>query len=112
MVDTVQTSVKTAISPSTTPTIQMEILIKKSVADKIACILPGKKSTTFKELNIMKPIASNIDAAINVTISKITGEGNTVTTPKVNIAKNISEDNTNTTAVSSKDSTSESSSAK
>eukprot|EP00957_Ditylum_brightwellii_P063818 4843019-Ditylum_brightwellii.AAC.3 len=68
MVDTVQTSVKTAISPSTNSTEQMENIIKKSVVDEIACILPGIIST-------MKPIASNIDTSTSVTISTITEEG-------------------------------------
>eukprot|EP00957_Ditylum_brightwellii_P056189 4259519-Ditylum_brightwellii.AAC.1 len=88
----------------------MENFIKKYVADKIARILPGIISTTLKELHVMKPIASNIDTSTSVTISTITGEGNTATTPKENTAKEISDDNTNTIATSSQDSTSESSS--
>eukprot|EP00957_Ditylum_brightwellii_P135597 10339510-Ditylum_brightwellii.AAC.1 len=98
-----------AITPSTTSTVQMEFLIKKSVADEITCILPGIISTTLKELNIMKPITNNIDTSTSVTISTITGEGDTVTMPKENTAKDISDDNTNTTATSSQNSTSESS---
>eukprot|EP00957_Ditylum_brightwellii_P180922 13783865-Ditylum_brightwellii.AAC.1 len=70
----------------------MESLIKKSVADHIAHILPGIISTST-----------------SITISAITVEGNTVTTAKENTAKEISDDNTNTTATSSQDSTSESS---
>eukprot|EP00957_Ditylum_brightwellii_P181592 13832357-Ditylum_brightwellii.AAC.1 len=109
MVDTVQTSVETAISPSTKSTVQMESLIKKYVADKIARILTGIISTTLKKLNVMRPIASNMDTSTSVTISTITGEGNTVTIPKETTAKEISDDNTNTTAMSSQDFSSESS---
>eukprot|EP00957_Ditylum_brightwellii_P080925 6156091-Ditylum_brightwellii.AAC.1 len=98
MVDTVKTSVETAISPSTTSTVQMENLIKKSAAEKIAHILPGIISTTLKELNVMKPIASNIDTSTSVIVNTITGEGNTITMPKENTAKEISDRNTNTTA--------------
>eukprot|EP00957_Ditylum_brightwellii_P027957 2112223-Ditylum_brightwellii.AAC.1 len=108
MVDTLQTSVETAISPSTNSIVQMEILIQKSVADKIACILPGIISITLKELNIMKPIASNIDTSTSITMSTVTGEGNTTAMPKESPAKDISDDNTNTTATSSQDSTSDS----
>eukprot|EP00957_Ditylum_brightwellii_P088169 6715599-Ditylum_brightwellii.AAC.1 len=99
-----------AISPSTTSTAQMENLIKKSVADEIVHILPGKMPTTLKELNVMKPIASNIDTSTSIKISTITGKGNTITMPKENTANQISDDNTNNAVTSSHDSTSESSS--
>eukprot|EP00957_Ditylum_brightwellii_P071295 5419443-Ditylum_brightwellii.AAC.2 len=105
MVDTVQTSVEIAISPSTNSTVQMENLIKKSVADEIAHILPGIISTMLKELNVTKPIKSNIDTSTSITISTITGEGNTTDMPKESPAKDISNNNTNTTATSSQDST-------
>eukprot|EP00957_Ditylum_brightwellii_P129669 9891687-Ditylum_brightwellii.AAC.1 len=110
MVGTVQTSVETAISTSSKSTVQMENLIKKSVVDKIARILPGIISTTLKELNIMKPIVINIDTSFSVTISTITLEGNTTAMPKESSVKDISDDNTNTTATSSQDSTSDRSS--
>ena len=64
----------------------------------------------LKELNVTKPIASNIDTSTNVTISTITGEGNATSMPTESLAKDISDDNTNTTATSSQDSTSNSSS--
>eukprot|EP00957_Ditylum_brightwellii_P120850 9216890-Ditylum_brightwellii.AAC.1 len=62
-----------AISPRTTLAVQMEHLTKKSMADKITCILPGIISTVLKELYVMKPIASNIDTSSSVTISTNTG---------------------------------------
>eukprot|EP00957_Ditylum_brightwellii_P188888 14378333-Ditylum_brightwellii.AAC.1 len=71
----VQTSVETDISPSTNSTVHMENIMKKSVADKIAHILPGIISIILKEFNVMKPIASSIDTSNSVTISTITGEG-------------------------------------
>eukprot|EP00957_Ditylum_brightwellii_P186597 14206966-Ditylum_brightwellii.AAC.1 len=88
----------------------MEILIKKSITDKIAHILPGIVSTTLKEINVTKPIASNIDTSISITISTITGERSTTAMPKESPAKDISNDNTNTTDTSYQDSTSNSSS--
>eukprot|EP00957_Ditylum_brightwellii_P163216 12428239-Ditylum_brightwellii.AAC.1 len=69
-------------------------------------------STTFKELNVTKPIASNIDTSNDVTISTITGEGNTTVTPKESSVKEVNDDNTNTTATSSHGSTSDNSSEK
>eukprot|EP00957_Ditylum_brightwellii_P141624 10789089-Ditylum_brightwellii.AAC.2 len=89
MVDTVQTSVETDISPSTNSTVQMEISIKKSVADEIARILSGIISITLTELNVMKPIVSNIDTSTSIMISTITGEGNTTAMPKESPAKDI-----------------------
>eukprot|EP00957_Ditylum_brightwellii_P171042 13020498-Ditylum_brightwellii.AAC.1 len=64
----------------------------------------------FKELNIMKPIMSNIDTSNSVTISTITGEGNITMTLKENSAKEVSYDNNNTTVISLQDSTSDNSS--
>eukprot|EP00957_Ditylum_brightwellii_P065841 4994029-Ditylum_brightwellii.AAC.1 len=58
----------------------------------------------------MKPIASNIDTSISITISTITGEGSTTVTLKESPAKDISDDSTNTTATSSQNFTSDSSS--
>eukprot|EP00957_Ditylum_brightwellii_P100073 7626599-Ditylum_brightwellii.AAC.1 len=58
----------------------------------------------------MKHIASNINTLISITISIITGEGNTTATLKESPAKDIIDDNTNTTAASSQESTSASSS--
>eukprot|EP00957_Ditylum_brightwellii_P051842 3931646-Ditylum_brightwellii.AAC.1 len=87
MVDTVQTSAKTAIRPSTNSTVQLENIIKKSVVDEIAHILPGIISTVLKKLNVTKPIANNIDTSTSVTISTITGEGNTNAIPKESTAK-------------------------
>eukprot|EP00957_Ditylum_brightwellii_P204357 15338868-Ditylum_brightwellii.AAC.1 len=89
MVDTVQTSVETAISPSVNSKVHMENIIKKSRADKIAHILPGIISTTLKELHITKPITSNIDTSNSVMISTITGEGNITMTLKDNTAKKV-----------------------
>eukprot|EP00957_Ditylum_brightwellii_P170336 12965515-Ditylum_brightwellii.AAC.1 len=110
MVDTVQTSVKPSIIPSTISTVQMENIIKKSVADKSTCILPGIIATTLKELNVTKPIASNIVTSTSITISTITGEGITTTMSKESTAKDISDDNINITATSSQDSMSDNSS--
>eukprot|EP00957_Ditylum_brightwellii_P153800 11706321-Ditylum_brightwellii.AAC.1 len=104
MVDTVQTSVETAISPSCNLTVQMENIIKKYVADEIVRILPGIISTVLKELNVTKPITSNIDTSNSVTISTITGKGNITMTLKDNTAKEIRDDNTNSTATSLQDS--------
>eukprot|EP00957_Ditylum_brightwellii_P066710 5062218-Ditylum_brightwellii.AAC.1 len=56
-----------------------------------------------------KAIASNIDTSTSVTISTITGEGNTTAIPKESIVKDVSDDNTNITATSSQDSTSDNS---
>eukprot|EP00957_Ditylum_brightwellii_P172352 13120842-Ditylum_brightwellii.AAC.1 len=106
MVGTVQTSVVSAISSSVNLTVQMENIIKKSVADEIARILPGIIPTTLKELNVTKPITSNIDTSNSVTISTITGEGNITTMLKDNTVKEISNDNTNSTAISLQDSSS------
>eukprot|EP00957_Ditylum_brightwellii_P103563 7891064-Ditylum_brightwellii.AAC.1 len=64
----------------------------------------------LKELNITKPIASNIDTSTSITLSTITGEDNNTAMPKESSAKDISHDNTNTTDTSSQDSTSNSSS--
>eukprot|EP00957_Ditylum_brightwellii_P020479 1543588-Ditylum_brightwellii.AAC.1 len=64
----------------------------------------------IKELNIMKPITSNIDTSNSVTINTITGEGNTTTTPKERSVKEISDTNTNTTVTSLQESTSDNSS--
>eukprot|EP00957_Ditylum_brightwellii_P125773 9588320-Ditylum_brightwellii.AAC.1 len=57
----------------------------------------------LKELNVMTPIASNIDTSTSITISTITGEGNTTAMPKDSTAKDVNNDNTNTTATSSQD---------
>eukprot|EP00957_Ditylum_brightwellii_P069630 5288533-Ditylum_brightwellii.AAC.1 len=86
--------------------------MKKSVADEIALILPGIVSTMLKELNVTKPIASSIDTLTSVTISTITEEGNTIAMPNDSTAKDVSDDNTNTTATSSRDFMSDSSSNK
>eukprot|EP00957_Ditylum_brightwellii_P045001 3414014-Ditylum_brightwellii.AAC.1 len=58
----------------------------------------------FKELNVTKPITSNIDTSNSVTISTITGKGNITTMMKVNTVKEISNDNTNSTVVILQDS--------
>eukprot|EP00957_Ditylum_brightwellii_P208422 15357365-Ditylum_brightwellii.AAC.1 len=107
MVVMAQTSVKTAISPSINSTVQMENMIKKSVANDIARILSGTISTMHKELNVTKPIANNIDTSTSIIICAITGEGNTTTTPKESTAKDVIDDNANTTATSSQDFTSD-----
>eukprot|EP00957_Ditylum_brightwellii_P200020 15247883-Ditylum_brightwellii.AAC.1 len=64
----------------------------------------------LKELNVIKSIASNVDTSTSVTISTITGEGNTTATLKESMAKGVSNDNTNTTTTSSQDSMFDSSS--
>eukprot|EP00957_Ditylum_brightwellii_P203818 15336354-Ditylum_brightwellii.AAC.1 len=64
----------------------------------------------LKELNVTKPITSNIDTSTSITISTFTGEGNTTAMPKEMLAKDISNDNTKTAATSSQDSISNSSS--
>eukprot|EP00957_Ditylum_brightwellii_P069892 5307824-Ditylum_brightwellii.AAC.1 len=110
MASTVQTSVEATISPSTNPTVQMENIIKKSVTDEVTHILPGIISTILKELNVTKPTASNIDTSTSVTMSTITGEGNTTAMLKESTTKDIISDNTNTTATSSQNSISDNSS--
>eukprot|EP00957_Ditylum_brightwellii_P211428 15366157-Ditylum_brightwellii.AAC.1 len=53
MVETVQTSVETAISPSTNSTVQMKNSIKKSVVEEIACSTiteEGNTTSTPKEI--------------------------------------------------------------
>eukprot|EP00957_Ditylum_brightwellii_P065399 4961177-Ditylum_brightwellii.AAC.1 len=94
MVDTVQISVETDIIPSTNSTVHMERII----------------STMLKELNVMKPITGNIDTSNSVTISTVTGEGNTTMTPKESSVKEASDNNTNTTVTNLQDSTSDNSS--
>eukprot|EP00957_Ditylum_brightwellii_P134682 10267459-Ditylum_brightwellii.AAC.1 len=81
MVGTVQASVVSAISPNIKLTVQMENIINIFVADEVACILPGIMLTILKELNVTKPITSNIDTSNSVTISTITGEGNITMLP-------------------------------
>eukprot|EP00957_Ditylum_brightwellii_P005108 388194-Ditylum_brightwellii.AAC.2 len=69
MVDTVQKSVETAISPSVNSTIQMESIIKK------VC---GKRKCTY---------SASVDTSNSVMISTITGEGNITMMPKDNTTK-------------------------
>eukprot|EP00957_Ditylum_brightwellii_P207921 15355127-Ditylum_brightwellii.AAC.1 len=63
-------------------------------------------SAMLKELNITKPITSNINTYNSIMISTITGEDNSTTMLKDNTVKEISDDNTNSTATSLHDSSS------
>eukprot|EP00957_Ditylum_brightwellii_P043883 3328057-Ditylum_brightwellii.AAC.1 len=65
----------------------------------------------LKELNMTKPITSNIDTSNRVTISTITGDDNTTTTPIESSVKEVNDDNTNTTVISMQDSTFDNSSS-
>eukprot|EP00957_Ditylum_brightwellii_P049006 3718373-Ditylum_brightwellii.AAC.1 len=58
----------------------------------------------------MKPITSNIDTSNSITISTITGKGNITMTPMDNSAKKVSDNNTNSTATSLQNSSSDNSS--
>eukprot|EP00957_Ditylum_brightwellii_P205748 15345222-Ditylum_brightwellii.AAC.1 len=68
-------------------------------------------STMLKELNITKPITNNIDTSNSIAISTITGEGNITMMLKDNVVKEISKNNTNSTAISLQDSSSENASS-
>eukprot|EP00957_Ditylum_brightwellii_P095030 7236982-Ditylum_brightwellii.AAC.1 len=63
-------------------------------------------SSMLKELNVTKPITSNIDTSNSVMISTIIGKGSITTTLKDNTVKEISNDSTNFTAISLQDSSS------
>eukprot|EP00957_Ditylum_brightwellii_P106802 8148030-Ditylum_brightwellii.AAC.1 len=107
MVDIVQMSVRTATTPNVNSTAHMETLIKKYVAVEIACILPDIISAMLKELNVTKPITNNINTSNSVTIITITREGNINNVQKEDTnMKEVSNNNTHSTATSSQDSSS------
>eukprot|EP00957_Ditylum_brightwellii_P023237 1753846-Ditylum_brightwellii.AAC.1 len=76
MVDAVQTTIEIVTTNNNAPSSNMEDLIKKTIADKLAQLLPSIISTTIKELSDSKIINVTIDTSNSITKSIITGDTN------------------------------------